>query len=381
MARVMGHWDTAPSETLRPPPGHPRFPRLDALRGLAAASIAILHCRGSFGDGAWWTGYYGHLAWGVGVFFVISGFLLYRPMAAGRLGLGPAIGVRAFYRRRAARILPGYWTALLVLGLAFSLGVFGPQWWRYFSLTQAYSGRTFAGGLLVSWSLSLEAGLYVLLPLAAWLLLRRARPTSSAFGAAGGRRLVLAVVGLAIVHVVLPGMPGGLVARACVGAGLLFASGALLGAASAAADARGRPGPRWPDLGAGYWIAALALVVVAGALGGRGYHADYFSDSGQLLLELGASVMSVLPALRRDPERDAVSRMLTAGPIVSLGVISYGVYLWHDVLIYELRGGGHHQPVAEAVAATAAGLGLTLAVATVSYRLVEAPVLRRVRRA
>ena len=58
---------------------------------------------------------------GVTLFFVISGFLLYRPFVAARAAArtGPAPGKYA--RRRVLRIVPGYWVALTVLALVFGL--------------------------------------------------------------------------------------------------------------------------------------------------------------------------------------------------------------------------------------------------------------------
>ena len=55
--------------------------------------------------------------WGFGIhlFFVISGFLLYRPFAASHMAGRPGPAVRAYFRRRALRILPAYWAALTII--------------------------------------------------------------------------------------------------------------------------------------------------------------------------------------------------------------------------------------------------------------------------
>jgi len=57
--------------------------------------------------------YTSRLEIGVSVFFVISGFLLYRPFAAAHLDGHPAPGARVFWGRRLRRIIPAYWLACL----------------------------------------------------------------------------------------------------------------------------------------------------------------------------------------------------------------------------------------------------------------------------
>src|SRR3954447_26858620 len=96
---------------LTPPVGNPRFPALDAVRGVAALMVVLFHAAEASGV----SGVFQHLDVGVTVFFVLSGFLLYRPMLAANLGLAPATATGRFYWRRFLRIAPGYWMALLVV--------------------------------------------------------------------------------------------------------------------------------------------------------------------------------------------------------------------------------------------------------------------------
>src|SRR3954466_14466210 len=103
-------------------PRAPRFPHVHSLRALAALSVLLYH--GAF------KAYLGkqpdsplapfaaHLDVGVSVFFLISAFLLYRPMVAARPNGEPAPAPEAYGRRRLFRIVPGYWVALIVAGLA-----------------------------------------------------------------------------------------------------------------------------------------------------------------------------------------------------------------------------------------------------------------------
>src|SRR4051812_8429119 len=86
---------------------------LDGLRALAALSVLAYHSLlATAGLGA----ASGALHFGVPVFFVLSGLLLYRPFVAARMDGAPPPRLRSYAVRRAARIVPAYWTALLALG-------------------------------------------------------------------------------------------------------------------------------------------------------------------------------------------------------------------------------------------------------------------------
>src|ERR1700744_5381240 len=82
----------APSPALAPPPGSPRFPLFDGLRGIAVLAILSFHCAeysGRIGLGPLGRVAAGGGGGGVIVFFVISVFLLSRPFAAARAGGKP----------------------------------------------------------------------------------------------------------------------------------------------------------------------------------------------------------------------------------------------------------------------------------------------------
>src|SRR5947209_6924813 len=155
---------------LAPPPGNPRFPLLDSLRAIAALAVLGSHVAfisaGPHGPHAWWQRPFTTGVQGVTVFFVISGFLLYRPFVHARLNGAPRARLRDYLRRRALRILPAYWLALTILAIYPGLaGVFTGDWWRYYFLLGGYSSATISHGLLVSWSLGVEVTFYLLLPL------------------------------------------------------------------------------------------------------------------------------------------------------------------------------------------------------------------------
>jgi len=130
--------DTLP-DAVAPPPGNPRFPLFDSLRAIAALSVLVYHV-GLLAQIDFSSGYGRLLAdlnVGVTIFFLISGFLLYRPYVAARHGGSPAPRLADYARRRALRILPAYWLALTVLAITPGLGeVFGPDWFVYYGLQQ-----------------------------------------------------------------------------------------------------------------------------------------------------------------------------------------------------------------------------------------------------
>src|SRR5436190_9740435 len=147
----------APSPAFAAPPGNPRFPLFDGLRGIAVLAVLLLHSSelsGRVGLGV--GGRLGEAAGGLGVvlFFVISGFLLYRPFAAARASGRPRSPTHLYARRRALRILPGYWIVLTILA-AFPavVGVFTGHWWRYYGFLQAYFAHSTSSGIPVAWTL------------------------------------------------------------------------------------------------------------------------------------------------------------------------------------------------------------------------------------
>src|SRR3954465_15676081 len=161
------------------------FPRVHSLRALAALSVLLYHALFKAylarNPGSPLAPFAAHLDVGVSVFFLISAFLLYRPMVAARLSNEPQPDPHEYGRRRLARIVPGYWVALLITGLVGASylgypGIFdGKGTLAYFGFLQIYSPDTAGGGLNVAWTLCVEVTFYAFLPL--WAAgLRRLSP-------------------------------------------------------------------------------------------------------------------------------------------------------------------------------------------------------------
>jgi peptidoglycan/LPS O-acetylase OafA/YrhL len=303
-----------------------RFPHVDALRAIAALSIVAYHLAfllGGFeldGVGRWLA----HLNVGVPLFFAISGFLLYRPWAAAKLAGGPPPSTRIYAVRRALRILPAYWAALTLIALLTGRSsVFGwPDAAVHYGLLQGYDADRFTGGIGPAWTLTIEVAFYALLPLLA-LAMRRlpggARVELAVLAALAAASLAFKVLVVALVDA---GAPGYLVLLSALPAQLdTFAAGMALAVVSAAG---------WGRAGAGWWLVALAAFSLSVLWTPAG-------ETSRILV--GHGLQSVFAAALLAPAvlgAGLAGALLGWRPLAWVGLVSYGVYLWHLDVIREL---------------------------------------------
>ena len=162
-----------------------RVPALTGLRAVAALFVVGTHA--AFATGKLTHGYvgalYAHLEVGVAIFFVLTGFLLFRPwVRAAAAGSAPPHLTR-YARHRVRRILPGYVLTVLAVFALYTVFTPGPnpgQTWygllRYLTFTQIYTDdyliTLLHTGLSQTWSLAVEVAFYAVLPGLAYLLLR-----------------------------------------------------------------------------------------------------------------------------------------------------------------------------------------------------------------
>lgn len=319
-----------------------------------------------------------HLDVGVSIFFVISGVLLYRPFAAARLRGEPLPAVGAYAWRRFLRIVPGYWVALTLAALILPLSYVFADPLPYYGFAQIYDGETVPKGLGQAWTLAVELSFYAFLPLWA-LLLRRLR------GGVRTELLMLAALYAASVAyqvyalgqadprqlsgpagVWLMPLPAQLDVFA-LGMGLAVLSAAARTEAAAARLARLAP---W-----GWVLAAAAFVTVGLGIGLAGTPREPYSDAqwlGQHQLYALVGVGLVLPAVFDGDAR--LHRLLAHRWLLWTGLVSYGLYLYHVPVLTLLREHGL-SPTTDFPLFVLAGLAISLALAALSYHLVERPAL------
>jgi peptidoglycan/LPS O-acetylase OafA/YrhL len=370
-----------------PPPGNPRFPLFDGLRAIAVLSVLVTHTALLSGANelAWYGKYTARLDVGVTIFFLISGFLLYRPFAAAHLAGHDGPRVRDYARRRVLRIVPAYWLALTVLAIYPGLvQMWTGHSWVYYLFLQDYRAEWTFGGLQPAWSLAIEAAFYVALPFVAYGL----RWIGKDMGRGGRVRLevaVIAALGIAsfVLRAVTPGSPASQVHITLLGTFDWFALGMLLAVASAAlADRepgvirflRRRPSSAWLVALALFWFTSTQL-----GLGGTLFFRVTTAQSlAQHALYGAIAFFLLLPAVFAGNADGLPRRVLRNRVVAWLGLISYGVFLWHHPIALKLSEANGHGLFSgfRMLGITAATFAIAVACATLSYYLLERPILR-----
>jgi len=319
---------------------------------------------------------------GVSVFFTLSGYLitslaLVDHAAQGRLAVG------AFYRRRIRRLLPASACCLSAVSVLATFGAFAHvenlrrDLWaalgQVFNWTALGSGVSYqeqvdaAAGRLAPldhyWSLAIEEQFYWVWPLVLAAALPRLR-TASARLAGIVALTVLAGASAPVIAAVWGPDAAYWATPARLGEILVGATLAVIGHERRQRRIADAPAMRWVA------VAGLAVIAVAAVTWPAGRGPAY---EGWLPLFAVASAALIAGLQVPSPLR----RALGWSPLVALGTISYGVYLYHWP-IYALL-----DPVRVDVPRPllfAVRVVVTLAVATVSYIVIERP-LRVVRTA
>jgi peptidoglycan/LPS O-acetylase OafA/YrhL/4-amino-4-deoxy-L-arabinose transferase-like glycosyltransferase len=336
-------------------------PALDGLRGLAIALVVAQHLMSWLLPGR--TNIVSGGIIGVDLFFVLSGFLITTLLLQERRQRG-RVSLRAFYRRRALRLLPALWCLLAVHAvLSVILGqdhgvelrsTFGAFF--YVSNLVQPLGGTVAPDLAHLWSLAVEEQFYLLWPAALVVLLRKRLPVAGLLAVGIGASAVLRAV---------------LAARSTQPIPFSYITpwsrldGLLLGAAVAWALHRG-----WRLRPAVAQAAAVGGLVAIAALVRWGSIVDRFMYTWGFVLAALASAALVVAVL---DERSWLARVASWRPLAAAGRLSYSLYLWHLLAFSFAARLLGDQP---ALVRVAAGLGGALAVSVTSYRFVERPFLR-----
>lgn len=359
--------------------GHTRFPLMDSLRAIAALSVLAYHAADPAHIGKTLAPYTRWLGEGVTIFFVLSGFLLYRPYVAARLSAKPKPDTVNYAWRRVLRIVPAYWLALTVYAIWFGKGIFGANALTYYGFAQIYNGSTILGGIPQAWTLGVEIAFYAFLPIFATLL--GLIPVSSRRGRFRVELIALAAlvgfctwyqldVALGIrTYSIFPRPEAAVLPRYID----QFALGMLLAVVSVWLQGRRLPrGLRWLNLHPGIaWGAAAVLSWYAITQPASDWK---FDQMQRHWLQALVAMLLVLPAVLGNQRRGLVRRILANRVLLWLGIISYGIYLWHVGVIDQLDSWGLPQLGPGLVSFVAWALIAaipTIAIAAVSWYVLE----------
>lgn len=357
------------------------LPGLDGLRGAAVAGVLLFH------DGKLPGGYLG-----VDLFFVLSGFLITSLLLAEHRASGH-IDLKAFWIRRARRLFPAVLALIPAVALFAAVFAAPPELSRirgdgiatlaYFANWRTiFAGKSYwdlfsaPSPLEHTWSLSIEEQFYVVWPLLTALVLRLSKGSTRAlFGVSAA----LALASIAAMWLLYnPDRSS----RAYMGTDTRGAS-ILVGAALAcilsrsdASEGKTASGDARAGQGRGLVIAldALGLVALVG-LGAAWAKLDgqsrFLYRGGFWLTE--AAVLVLIACAAQD-KKSLVGRALSFAPLRWMGLISYGVYLWHWPVYCALTA---QRTTISGGWLTALRLGVTFAIALVSYYFLEQPIRRR----
>ncbi|MDY0910373.1 acyltransferase [Microbacterium sp. CFBP9034] len=384
-----------------------RIVGIEGLRGIAATAVLVSHVKGltaADADLGALAPVLPLLAYGLTLFFALSGFLLYRPFALALLTRTRKPDLAKYAVNRALRIYPAYLVVLLVVSLVLAtantapltvadsargdrVGYLGDPLLLLLNATMLQTFVPFGvqTGIGVAWSLTVELVFYVVMPLlflAVWALRRRGG-LLAAFAPAG----VMLVIGVTTKALSAP-LYAGLTGDEALVAGwggtwsavlarsfLMHADQFAFGMAAAVlleyfrqtheTPAHLRPW-RWGILAGGLAAAITARVLDLGV----------FEDT--VFAAACGALLFFVACPSRSGAGGAFARALDWGPIRYTGLVSYSMYLWHMSVIWLVLRHGLVVPgdtLGAFLANVVIVLAGTLALSTASYFLVERPAL------
>jgi peptidoglycan/LPS O-acetylase OafA/YrhL len=350
--------DAGAPTTVAAPPARPHFPGLEGMRAVAAGLVVLTHATYLAGDArSGWLAQPGRFGdAGVAIFFVLSGFLIYRPFIVAHLDGVKPLPTMAFWWRRLLRIVPCYWVALSVLwamhryhpcGLQMGYEL-GKGWWHYYLLIQIYDPHYGQGGIAQSWSVATEIAFYALIPFWSMLIRALSRRRATPFGLELGGIVALFTFGFlsrwwfshysGLAVAPIPGLvPNGVTWRAVSFTWLpnqidTFAIGMAVAALHVWATKTGslEKVARFTRLPTLWWAAALGVYAII-TYWLRDNAGDYRSSYWQLRAILYGllGLTMLVPLVFGDQRVGLIRRFVNWKPIWWIGTVSYGFYLWH----------------------------------------------------
>ena len=334
-------------------------PALDGVRGIAILAVLAVHTNHLFG----WSLLKGGSI-GVDIFFVLSGFLI-TSILLEEWTTTANISLRNFYARRLLRLVPALvllTAVLLVLsGLLFSAAE-AAQTRRTIPIALLYLTDFFAslapqtalGALRHTWSLAIEEHFYLLWPPVLLFLLK---------SGLSRRGLLIFTTSLAVVL--------------CLHRALLFDTGVSPARTYYAFDTRADSlligcaagiAVSWGFVKSFNRLNVLAVALIVVSLIATDFASPIMHEGGFTIL---AATTALLLINLVSGQTGTFNKLMETRPLVWIGKISYGLYLWHYPVFKWIKYANAPWPVKLALAL----LG-TFAVASVSFYLLERPLLR-----
>jgi peptidoglycan/LPS O-acetylase OafA/YrhL len=365
---------------------HRYIPSLDGLRAICIAAVIFVHMPAPSGH-PWIAAIHRRGWYGVDMFFILSGFLITWILAVEAESTG-TVDLRRFYRARALRLMPAYIsTIVLVLAGSRLLDVAqGTAEYRLAGLWPLFLSYTlniwiaataiWPWGVSHFWSLCVEEHFYI-----SWSLIMKRVGL--------GRVTRVALLAIPAVAVYRTGwylwMNRGHLAIPSEAAmfRIYYATDTridaiLVGCALALLMRDARLQGLWQRLERARWFPPLALAVALLTIAWVTQHRWRIETFGYTVMAVASSTL--LLAVFLQPQ-SLLARTLAARPLVHLGRISYGVYLFHAPLLAALEvklgfsaktiEAGRYLPVLAIVAAGSIGA------AALHYRAIERPILER----
>lgn len=337
-----------------------RVKELDSIRGLASVTIVIYHL---------WFPAVGVFGLAVDLFFVLSGYLITTIILDNALTEGFLF---SFYVRRSLRIWPVYYLTLAVVvlinGFLPTPGNLGdlPFYLTYTQeIAHSWMGRepTFPLAFRHTWSLAIEEQFYIFWPVMIWIVGRRGLPA-----------MVLAVVGVAV-SARAWGVNHFILITRCDGLALGGLLAGLIGERARAYQMSSWSRTRFTTLSLATPGVVLMVIVCTTLLNARwpelappstidslkmlGTNLVLFATVGGIVLHSGRSEL----------------RWLRNPLLVYLGTISYGIYIYHYIIINSWHNFALHYGWPENLVVDLLKLGASIALAMLSWHLVERPIL------
>jgi peptidoglycan/LPS O-acetylase OafA/YrhL len=347
--------------------GQARIPGLDFLRAVAVLLVLVNHS-GEYALGPLLLANGGI---GVEVFFVLSGFLI-SSMLMDELSETHRINFRAFYQRRAARLLPVFYAYLLVglayLALRHKPIPWGAVWSSSVYVLNYYQAFTGAPTHFLShcWSLAVEEQFYVLWPIVLILLYRRRWPLARTMA------VLISLIWLYRATLTLTGAaPDEYLYRALD----TRADHLLMGCLLAALLKQQRWQIRFENL-ARNPVALPALVLALMVSGSMHGVMAYKYVLGYAIEPVLIALAIPLVILKAGQAGTLAASVINSRAAVLTGQASYGVYLFHQLAMHPIRNAVENVTHSEALSVPISIVSVVF-LAYFSFRWFENPLRQR----